>query len=334
VRRAFSVLALAAFAVVSLPAQVQMPNPKEISGKPLPASDLPAGTFSVRVVRGGFDKNLADQPVEIIVGGKSRQVKTDAGGRAQISGLAPGTVVRAVAVVDKEGLTSEEITMGQTGIRVVLVATDPEVEARAAEDRRLAAAPATPGSVVLGPQTRVIIQHGDETLSVFYVLEIVNSARTRVDIGGPLMIDLPDGARGGGLLEGSSPQGKLNGTRLIVVGPFAPGSTVVQLGFELPTGGSEHLITQRFPVSVAKIEVAMERQGQSDLVSSQLRDRREMSAEGQRAVVATAGPIEAGGALALTVNGLPHHPRWPRYLALTMALGLVAVGLREGFRRA
>ena len=39
-------------------AQIQMPDPKQIAGVPLPATDLPAGTISVRVIRGNFDKNI------------------------------------------------------------------------------------------------------------------------------------------------------------------------------------------------------------------------------------------------------------------------------------
>ena len=65
-------------------AQVNMPNPKEISGVPLPATDLPAGSVSVRVIRGGFDKNVPDQPVEFTIDGVKRVVKTDAQGRAEV----------------------------------------------------------------------------------------------------------------------------------------------------------------------------------------------------------------------------------------------------------
>ena len=40
-------------------AQVAMPDLKrDVSGKPLPATDLAAGTISVRVIKGSFDKNL------------------------------------------------------------------------------------------------------------------------------------------------------------------------------------------------------------------------------------------------------------------------------------
>ena len=73
----------------------------------------------------------------------------------------------------------------------------------------------------------------DDALQVFYMLEILNNARTRVDIGGPLIIDLPTGAGGAAVLEGSSPTATVSGDRLTVTGPFAAGTTPVQVGFRL-----------------------------------------------------------------------------------------------------
>ena len=42
----------------------QMPDPKQMSGRPLPVADLPAGTVTVRVVRGSMANVIPDQPVE------------------------------------------------------------------------------------------------------------------------------------------------------------------------------------------------------------------------------------------------------------------------------
>ena len=67
-----------------------MPNPKEISGVPLPAPDVPAGTVSVRVVRGSFDEQSDESAVEFTVDGKTQTPKTDENGRAQVAGLKPG----------------------------------------------------------------------------------------------------------------------------------------------------------------------------------------------------------------------------------------------------
>ena len=315
-------------------AQIAMPNPKEISGVPLPAQDVPAGAVSVRVILGGFDKNVVNQPVQFVIAGKTQIVKTDAQGRAQVSGLAAGTIVKATTTVDKETLTSQDITVGASGLRVVLVATDPEAVAREEADKKLAAGPAVPGTVVLGPNTRIVVEPGDEVVTVFYVLDIVNSARAPVDLGGPFQLDLPTGARGGGVLDGSSPQGKLLGAHLNVTGPFKPGSTEVQIGFELPTGGATKTIAQKFPVAVPETTIVLQRSANEDLVGAQLADKRETINQGQRLVFARGTALGPGGSLTFDVTGLAHHPRWPRYFALTLAIGFLFVGLREGFRRA
>ena len=327
-------LVLGAMWAAPAAAQVNMPDPKEISGVPLPAADVPVGALTVRVIRGGFDKNVTDQPVLFVVDGKARTVKTDATGHALITGLKPGTVVKASTTVDKETLTSQDITIGTAGLRVVLVATDPEAATRAAEDQKLAGGPAVRGTVVLGPNTRIVVEPGDEVLTVYYVLDIVNSARTPVDIGGPLQLDLPTGARGAGIMDGSSPQGKLLGSHLTVVGPFKPGSTEVQLGYEMPADSGTKTIAQTWPVAVPETMVVLQRAGVEDLESPQLADRRETTNEGQPLVIARGTALGAGGTLSFDVTGLPHHERWPRYLSLTLAIGFVLVGLREGFRRA
>ena len=157
---AFAAVFVAAAAVVSstasLHAQAQMPDPKQISGVPLPVSDVPAGTLTLLVVRGSFDQPIAGQDVTFTVDGKPRVLKTDASGRAQVTGLKAGTHLKAVTTVTGERLESQDVTIADSGIRMVLVATDPNAAKRAEEDRRLAAGPAIKGSVVFGPETRVV----------------------------------------------------------------------------------------------------------------------------------------------------------------------------------
>ena len=68
--------------------------------------------------------------------------------------------------------------------------------------------------------------------------------------------------------------------------------------------------------------------------SPQMADRREASSDGRPIVVARITALGAGATLSFDVTGLAHHPRWPRYLALTFGLGFLFVGVREGFRRA
>ena len=108
-----------------------------------------------------------------------------------------------------------------------------------------------PGVVVLGPNSRMLMEFRDDALQMFYVLDIVNNARTRVDIGGPLIIDLPDGAGGAAVLEGSSPSATVSGDRLTVTGPFAPGTTSVQVGFQLRHDSPNLTVQQTWPVAGA-----------------------------------------------------------------------------------
>ena len=44
-------------------AQMGMPDAKQMSGMPLPVPDMPAGTVTVRVVRGNVANTIPNQPV-------------------------------------------------------------------------------------------------------------------------------------------------------------------------------------------------------------------------------------------------------------------------------
>lgn len=321
--------ALAAVCVgVPLAAQIQMPNPGEIAGVPLPAEDLPAGTISVRVIRGSFANNLTGQPVEFVVNGRTRKATTDASGRAQVSGLAAGTKVRVMTTVGDEKLTSQEITVGTSGIRVVLVATDPEAVRREAESKRLAEGPAVPGVVVLGPESRIVAEFTDDRLRIFYVLEIVNTARTPIDTGGPLIFDLPRRARGAVVMQGSSKQATAKGPRVIVTSPFAPGSTAVQIGYEMPHGSSSSVrITQRWPAALQQLTVLALQVGELGIRSPQIASTQTVSDQGQKVLLGTGPAMAVGQTLELDIVGLPHHAAWPRYVALSMAGTVMAIGV-------
>lgn len=327
-RLSLSVLAIVFALAPQALAQAQMPNPKEMSGAVLPVSDIPAGTVSVRVIRGGFDKNVTGQSVEFTVDGKPRVEKTDENGRAQVAGLRSGARVRAVAVVDGERLESQEAVVGTSGLRIILVATDPEAVRREEEDKRLATLPAVKGMVVLGPESRIIAEMSDDRLNVFYILDVINSARTPVDIGGPLIFDLPREARGATILEGSSPQATANGPRVTITGPFAPGSTMVQAAYELPYSGGTARLDQTWPAALQQLTVLVPQIGGLDVVSAQIATKRQMQDQGGQQLIVASGPgLAAGQALSLVISGLPHHPAWPRNVALALAAAIAGWGI-------
>ncbi len=207
--------------------------------------------------------------------------------------MKPGTNVRAATVVDGTRLESQEITIGASGFRVVLVGVDPEAEKRAAEDARLAAGPAVKGTVVLGPESRVVAQLADDRLNVFYVLDVLNTARTPVDPGGPLIVDLRQGrarrVAGGRIVV---PGHASPADAITIIGPFAPGSTKVQVGFEWPYDTSIARFEQVWPATLEQVVVLVVQSGGLDLASPQVTTKQNVTDQGQ-ALLFGSGPPAA-----------------------------------------
>ncbi len=325
---------IALLGVVLVPAtlltQAQMPSAAQMSGVPLPASDLPAGAITVRLVRGDISNNIAGHPVELHGGPSVLTVATDAGGRVQFTGLTPGTSVHAVTVVGAQRLESQVFPVpSQGGIKIMLVAADAAADAataaRAAESAKLAASPPRPGTVILSGQSQFVVEVEDDELEVFYLLQITNAVRTPVDTE-PLVFDLPPGARGATVLEGSSPLARAQGPRVIVTGPFPPGSTVVQMAYQMPYSGDRVTIAQNMPATLESLSIAAQKVGGMHLASPQMANHGEMPSDGRTYLVATGPAIRAGDTLTFTITGLPHRAAWPRITAVAAALLILLVG--------
>ena len=310
-------------------AQVNMPDPALIHGRAIPAPELPNGTVTVRVVREAIGNNISGQDVRVTAGGAVRTARTDEQGRAEFMGLPSASDARAEATVAGEALVSEPFTVPSTGgLRVILVAGLKEAAARAQrEAAAAAAAPPVKGVVVLGPNSRVVMEFRDDTLQVFYVLEILNNARARVDIGGPLIIDLPSGAAGASVLQGSSPTATVSGDRITVTGPFAAGATSVQVGFQLPHDGSDLTVQQTWPVALQQLTVAAEKVGALSMSSPQFSTVGEVRSEGGAPFLLANGPaLAAGSTLTLQFSNLPAHSQTPRVVALGLAATIIGAG--------
>lgn len=333
VKRLALAIALAAIAAGTARGQ-QMPDPSQMAGRPLPAPELPTGTISVRLVRERMGNNITNHPVTVTAGERTLTGTTDAQGRAQFGDIPAGTVVSVEAVVDGEALRSQSFPVPETGgVRVALIAG---LEAAAARERTAADAaarqPARAGVVVFGGETRIILEFQDDNLQVFYLLDIVNNARTPIDIGEPLLLQLPEGATGAGTMQGSSSHAMLQGDRLRISGPFPPGTTSVQLGFRLPYRGDRATLTQRWPAALEQVFVATEKIGHLEIASPQFASQQEASASGTPFLMATGGRINAGDTLTLTLTGLPARSRWVRDVGVTLGLVVLLVGLWAGVR--
>lgn len=307
-------------------ALAQMPNFREMSGRPLPSADVPPGSLSVRVAIGDFSNPVTGHLVDVSVDGESRTVTTGEDGRALVSGLRVGNTVRVSTMVNGVRLDSQPIPIGTTGMMVALVATDPAEAAVAAPPAEPGAAPVK-GTVVLGPESRVIVELAENGLTVFYVMEVVNALSTPVDIDGPLIFDLPREARGTGMLPESSKQATANGPRIIVTGPFAPGVTRVEAAYELPYRGATTQLTQVWPATLQQLTLLVEQRGALEIASPQVTARNMVDSNGQPLIFASGPAIQAGQALVVDFSGLPHHPTWPQWTALLLGLAIMGWGI-------
>jgi hypothetical protein len=316
-----AVCVLAMIAPSRSDAQFQMPDAKDMSGIPRPVSDLPNGSVSIRLIRGSLSNNIAGHPVDLLVNGAKQTVKTDESGRAQFDRLPSGATVKAVADVDGEHLESQAFPApAQGGVRLMLVATDKNAAPATTPN-----APAVTGQVVLTNQSRIVMEPGDEAVNVFYLLDINNTAR--VPVNPPAFeFDLPADARGAGIMEGSTPQARVEGHRVSVAGPFAPGHTFVQVGTSLPSESGSVEVTQRFPANLESLAVIAQKTGDTKLSSAQLTNQREMPAENQTFIAATGPAVPAGQPITVTLSGLPHRSAAPRIIALLLAGGIALVG--------
>lgn len=117
------VLGIAGAVVTAPPAAAQ---PAAALGKPLPSSELPAGTVSVRIVAGSTSSPVVGTDVTLIVNNTPRVARTNAEGRATFAGLPVGaTVIAKVLDQDKAEHASEQFAIPDDGGIKVMITTRP-----------------------------------------------------------------------------------------------------------------------------------------------------------------------------------------------------------------
>jgi hypothetical protein len=321
-RRTCVLMACLALLAAPAAAQFQMPDPKQMAGIPRPVDDLPAGSVSVRLIRGQLSNNIADHPVELHFGnGRVLTVKTDDAGRAQFDKLPAGSPIKAIAVVDGEHLESQEFPApAQGGIRLMLVATD-----KTSASAQKGSAPAVTGQVALGGETRIVLEPGDEVVGVYYLLDIVNSGSSPVTPATPFRFDMPAGAQGTTLMDGSSPLANTNGLHVTVNGPFPPGKTFVQVACQLAVESARLDITQVFPANLERLAVLVKKVGDVKLSSAQIERQQDFPNQGEVIIGAMGVAVAAGQPIVLSLTDLPHHSPAPLWTALSLA-GLIVLG--------
>ena len=308
---------------LTLPVAAQ-PDPRQMSGIPLPDPGLPVGTVSVRVIRGQMTNNVPDQPVELRVAGAVEVVATDAAGRATFAALTPGATASAATELDGVRLESQPFAVPERGgTRLLLVgsggaAADPDAEVEA-------------GDVTFGPDSRIAVELEEESVTVFYYLDIVNPGAAPVAPGEPIRLTLPAGAQGTTALGESAPSTRVEGAIVSLPGPFRPGTTPLRLAFALPYAGDRLAIAQPLPVHLESLLLVVEKWGEMNLASDQISRRADMGPDtigGDTTYIFGAGPpVPAGTPVAFEISGLPHHSRTPAMLTLMLAGVMLLAGV-------
>ena len=314
-------LTLGAFAALPVTAAAQMPDARQMSGIPMPTSDVPAGSVSVRLVRGDLANNIVGHRVELHAGARNEAATTDGNGRALFSGLPPGTSAHAMAEVDGQRIESQTFTVPpDAGVRLVLVAGGGGPVAGATVPA------ASPGEVVFAGDSRIQIEFDDDALEVFYLFDLTNPSSAPVTPKTELVFQLPEGAEQAAMLEGSSTQAQVRGRTVSITGPIPPGSLPVRLAFSLAPAGPERTLVQQLPAPWAQVQVIMTRAGAARISSPQFASANEMAGDGQALILGTGGALPANQALTLALSGLPSRSRWGRNVALGLAVLVLLAG--------
>ena len=300
-----------------------------MSGIPRPVTDLPDGSISVRLIRGQLSNNIASHPVELhFANGRVLKVNTDDAGRAQFDKVPAGETVKASADVDGEHLESQDFQApGQGGIRLLLVATDKNAPKAAPE------APAVRGTVSFSDNSRIVFEPGDDDVAVYYILEIVNNNTNPVDPTPPFTFDMPKGAQGTTLLDGSSPIVRTKGAHVSLAGPVPPGKTIVQVVAEMPTDTGSLDVAQTFPAQLDHLTILVKKVGDTKLSSPLIERQQDFPNNGEVVIGAMGNSVPAGKTIELSLTDLPHHSPVPRYTSLGIASMLLIGGFWIGSRK-
>jgi len=322
-RRVMGVLlaALAVLSVSAMPARAQMPDVRQMSGIPMPVNDLQTGSVVVRIVRTTVADVVVGQVVELQVADKAMTARADAEGHAKFDGLTPGASARASTVLDGRRVESQPFQIPASGgIRLILAAAADSGAAPVGGQIT-----AAPGEVILGGDSRIQIEFDDDALTVFYIFAIVNSGGSPVSPKSELVFDLPDGAQQPTLLEGSSTQATLRGRRVSIAGPFAPGSTPVQIAFGLPPAGSERQLTQVLPLAWGRVQVMATKLPGLSMTSPAFATSSEVPGDTHAFLIGTGAGLAPSKELSVTLAGVPSRNRSGRFVAIALAV-LVLIG--------
>src|SRR5262249_48454002 len=113
-----------------------------------------------------------------------------------------------------------------------------------------------------------------------------------------------------------------------ILGPFAPGTTSVQIGYTLRYDSPNITFEQTFPIAMQQFTVGVQKVGNMAMASDQFSATNELRTEdGVTFLVGNAKALPAGGTSSMRLSNLPMHSRTPRYVALGLAAACILIGI-------
>jgi hypothetical protein len=206
------------------------------------------------------------------------------------------------------------------GIRVMLVATDADIEKKRRPRSRTRRGACRQGAVVFGDQSRSCIEIGDDALNVFNMLQIVNTAKRPVQTCRRWCSSCRterSRRRDAGRLHAERGRRGQEGDRHRAVRARATRS--VQFAYSIPLG-NEHRDRQKLPAQMTQLSVIAQKIGGMQMTSPQLTRSARCRATVRPSSSVRAASVKAGDTVTLTLSGLPHRSTWPAMSAVILGL--------------
>jgi hypothetical protein len=298
---------------------------------------LPAKTLEVHLL------DEAGQPVKnapVMLGAVDQtnkvqvhRARSDDSGVARFTDLPTGEHTGYAAVFEWHGirLGTEPFAMPETGgmraeIRALPRTADPKV-------------------ITIAPGARLVLQMHEDSLQFLEIFALENTSDKIFDPGaGAIEIPLPQGFVGAEAAQGDRKIDVRQNHGMAIHGVVVPKRSIssagdaatraneVTFGFVLPYHGDSREFEQPMPTGIGPFNLITEQVGDIVITGPGVGPRETRELGGRKYWLARVEAVPPGGTLKLSISGLPTTSSTGRYVALALALALVAGAVFFGRR--
>jgi hypothetical protein len=261
-----------------------------------------------------------------------RHADTDAGGVARFTALPTGKTTGYAAVTDWHGvhIGTEPFAMPEdSGARAEIHALERTSDASV---------------ITIGEGARVILQMREDTLQFLEIFPLENKSDKLFDPGpGAIEIPLPAEFTGADIGQGERKLEVRQNHGIAVHGPISPKKALgdvdaktagneVSFGFVMPYHGDSRELAQPMPNGIGLYTVIMEQIPGMAIAGPGIGAREARELNGKKYWLMPGQAIPAGGAMKLTVTGLPSTDHTGRTISAALTLALFAAAFVFGRR--